>query len=577
MMSSPATTTARWRIRPVAAALLAAAIALPAHAAPAPSENAVMNLIRLMVQRGLITQAEADTLIAQAEAEAGAARSAAPAAAGAVAGAAGAGAGAAKGDVHVRYVPQAVQDDIAANARDQVLAQAKADGWAKPDPLPDWVNRFTFYGDIRVRDQFQFYSNGNSNQEIDFAALNRNGPYDVNVSTNPRNPPFLNTREDRDNQLKLRARLGVNAQISEQFQAGLRLATGNDNNPVSTSQLLGGGMSKKDLWLDQGWITYRPNDKFAFTAGRMANPYLSTPLLFASDLAFDGLAAQGRYPLNPNFTLFGTLGVMPLEYSSDSFPSSSQDKSSSHDKWLYGAQIGGEWKLDNRNRLRGALAWYDFNNVRGQLSDPCPLYLGQTECSTDWSRPAFMQKGNTLMLLRNVVLNPADPLGTPQPQYVGLASDFNLLDLNLQWETQVFGGTGLKLEGEYVHNLDYDADRMANQAQGGVVNNLDGDGNIKSGADAIQLQATLGKPVLQQPREWNIVVGYRYIEPDAMPDGYNDPDFHLGGTNAKGYYLGGAYAIDKSVWLQGRWLSAQEVYGPPLSIDVLQLELNGQF
>ncbi|MFZ2872669.1 putative porin, partial [Zavarzinia sp.] len=55
----------------VAAGLVAAS---PAWAQePAPSPNATINLINLMVKRGLITRADADGLIKQAEAEASAA------------------------------------------------------------------------------------------------------------------------------------------------------------------------------------------------------------------------------------------------------------------------------------------------------------------------------------------------------------------------------------------------------------------------------------------------------------------------------------------------------------------------
>jgi hypothetical protein len=51
----------------------------------------------------------------------------------------------------------------------------------------------------------------------------------------------------------------------------------------------------------------------------------------------------------------------------------------------------------------------------------------------------------------------------------------------------------------------------------------------------------------------------------------------MGGTNARGYYLGGSYAFDKNAWVTGRWISTKEVFGPPLSIDTLQLEVNARF
>ena len=67
----------KFQLNRLAAALAlaaAGAVALPAQAAPAPSENATVNLIRLLVQQGVIKQDQADALVAQAEAEAKSAR-----------------------------------------------------------------------------------------------------------------------------------------------------------------------------------------------------------------------------------------------------------------------------------------------------------------------------------------------------------------------------------------------------------------------------------------------------------------------------------------------------------------------
>ena len=123
---------------------------------------------------------------------------------------------------------------------------------------------------------------------------------------------------------------------------------------------------------------------------------------------------------------------------------------------------------------------------------------------------------------------------------------------------------------------------MFSRANGGIVNNFGGSGgtgraDFKSGGNAYMFQATLGKPVTLAKGDWNMLLGYKRIEPDAMPDGYNDSTFHLGGTNARGYYVGGSYALDKNTWVTGRWTSTKEVYGPPLAIDILQVEINTRF
>ena len=62
-----------------------------------------------------------------------------------------------------------------------------------------------------------------------------------------------------------------------------------------------------------------------------------------------------------------------------------------------------------------------------------------------------------------------------------------------------------------------------------------------------------------------------------MLDAFTDSDFHLGGTNAEGFFVGGAYGLYKNTWLAARWMSADEISGLPLSIDVFQLDLNATF
>lgn len=331
------------------------------------------------------------------------------------------------------------------------------------------------------------------------------------------------------------------------------------------------------------WMSYQPFTWMKVTGGRFAPPYVTTDMLFSSDLNIDGIAAQFNkvLPQNPNVELFGSLGFIPLEYSGDNSPSNSQSKMSSQTKWMLGTQFGANWKLDSKNSFRGTVGYFDFRNITGQLSSPCALYAGQTSCDSDWSRPAFMQKGNTLMLLRNIALNPLDPANTAQPQYVGYASKFQLLDLSARWDTMLAGRYPLRFDVNYIRNLAYNEGEMWARANGGIVNNF-GAGeatraNFKSGPNAYMVQATFGKPVMASRGDWNVLFGYKRIEPDAVPDAYNDSTFHGGGTNAKGYYLGASYAFDKNAWLTGRWLSTKEVYGAPLSIDTLQIEVNARF
>lgn len=556
----------------LAVGMVIATLVGQAVAAPAPSENATINLIRLLVEQDILKQDKADALIAQAQNEAAQAKQAAASTAVAV------GPVAAPGDVRVQYVPAAVRDQIRDQVKAEVMATAKQENWAAPNTFPDWASRISFDGDIRLRDESRYYSGNNSNEIVDFAKLNNNGPYDVNPNSSTSLPPLLNTREDRENLFRLRARLGMKAVISEEWTAGIRIGTGSDNNPVSTTQNLGGGFAKKDIWLDQGYLTWKPMDELTLTGGRFANPFMSTDMLYSNDLNFDGVAAIFDHKLNRDWGVFGTVGAFPVDYTNDTSSSNGFDKEESDNKWLYGAQLGAKWAINSNNRLKGALAYYRFDDIQGQRSSPCEPWAGAPGCDSDGTRAAFMQKGNSVFLLRDTTPNPLNPSATPQPQFVGLASEFNLLDLNVVWDADLPQDFKLRSQGNYIHNLSYDEGDMRKRSAGQIVNNLDSNGEIESGANAWMVQFTLGNALdLKRKGDWNLFAGYKYIQPDALPDGFNDSSFHLGGTNAKGYFMGGNYGLAKNVSATGRWMSTEAVYGAPFDIDVLQLEINTRF
>ena len=136
-----------------------------------------------------------------------------------------------------------------------------------------------------------------------------------------------------------------------------------------------------------------------------------------------------------------------------------------------------------------------------------------------------------------------------------------------------------------MHNLAYNQNAAFNAAST-PINNFNNAASsastvtaadYKSGPNGFMFKATLGQPETVNKGDWNFSLTYKFLEPDAVLDAFTDPDFNLGGTNAKGYIIGAQYAVASNAWLSARYLSAREVYGPPLLIDVLQLELDAKF
>ena len=100
---------------------------------------------------------------------------------------------------------------------------------------------------------------------------------------------------------------------------------------------------------------------------------------------------------------------------------------------------------------------------------------------------------------------------------------------------------------------------------------------FRSGPNAYMIRASLGHPDPASLGDWNLTAGYKYLQGDAVLDAYTDSDFHLGGTNARGYFLMATVGLAPNTNVQFRWFSSNEVSGPPLSIDVGQVDLNVKF
>src|SRR5581483_1867946 len=175
-----------WNHRLGAAVAAALALAGPALcAAEQQSErqsleeirNTVVNLLRALVDKGLMTREQAELLVKQAQdkAAADAAAKAAQEAATAKAD---------EGAVRVPYVPQIVKDEISKQVAQEVkpevvadvVKEAKSEKWGVPAALPDWLSRVKVFGDVTVRAQGDLYSKDNiANTILDFNTINQNG------------------------------------------------------------------------------------------------------------------------------------------------------------------------------------------------------------------------------------------------------------------------------------------------------------------------------------------------------------------------------------------------------------------
>jgi hypothetical protein len=442
--------------------------------------------------------------------------------------------------------------------------------------VPEWTKRFHLNGDFRLRYEWNLFDPRNSNAFPNFAQLNAGPPFDLNNSAGTP-PPIQNTTQDRQ-RMRVRARLGVNVDLGDGLLAGIRLATGNTTNPVTTNQTLGTTLNKQNFLLDRAFLDYHPADWIEVWAGRFANPWMSTELVWDDDINFDGVAARFRANVTDNFSLFTTGGAFPIENTAFNFPDNTVQKGPSHDKWLFAGQVGLGWQPAHDLDFKLAAAYYVFQNLGGMLSSPCVANTSADVCNTDNTRPGFQQFGNTLFAIRNLVSNVTNP---PLFQYYGLASRFRDLDITARLDYGM-GSIHAVLEGDVVKNLMYSRNWILAR---NPVNNIGPNtgttpGVFDGGNLGYQGKLTVGYPEIRERWQWNTSFGYRHLDSDATPDAFNDSDFHgsaFGGTNAKGYVVSGSLGVAHNVDLTAKWLSASEVTSLPYTVDVVQVDLNARF
>ncbi len=547
---------------------------VPAVAPAAPTSNVTVNLINRLVDKKVLTREEADEMIKQAEADAIAVQQSAAAQADIAA----LPPPPSEDEMRVTYIPEVVKNNMRDQIKQELMAAAREEKWSEKK-YPDWTERFRPFGDIRLRFQGDYFPSGNDATGAfpNFNAINTGSPYDVSPS-NPNFAPQYNVNEDRE-RTRLRARFGTDIMLGNGFNSGIRIATGDSNSPTSTNQTLGGSggnFSKYAVWLDRAFLSYDagPGDgqELTFLAGRFDNPFFSTDMQWDNDLGFDGLAVRGKVRINDQASTFFTAGYFPVYNTDFNFASNQPSKFPSTDKWLAGAQIGVDWKIDEDWKTKFSIAYYTYDKIQGKVSDPFVPLSANDAGNTDTTRPSFAQRGNTYIALRDIVPDSANDFGNiNQYQYFGLASEFENLTLTGKLEYDGYDPVTLALVGEVTKNLAFDVNEAT------AIGNR-GPDNVYDGGDLAWYTAfQVGMPALEKFGDWQAAVGYRYVESDAVVDAFTDSDFGGGGTNVQGFTIGGSMALSPLVRIALTWLSSNEIAGPPLSSDTLQFDINAKF
>jgi len=380
---------------------------------------------------------------------------------------------------------------------------------AKASKVPDWLNSFTPFGDVRFRTEGFYNQPHLAHQDV-----------------------TANTRE------RIRARVGLRFAYSDEIAATVRLASGNPNDPISTNQTLTGNFTPFNINLDWAYLTLAPGNTFGIrpglitvNAGKFPNPMFRVgELVWDDDISPEGL--------NEIVALLGAPLGDPKSLSLDQVKLFGEQWTFSQinnrqDGFMIGGQVNpsmhiGPVQLDAGI---GQYGWINPDQIAQATSK-------NTTAFTAAGAPVANSNFNSSLFNTNQIvvqhIQPPTPVGGKQPAAfsatTGFLSNWNQTDFNIQATVpDVVQAQPVRFWFEYVHNWGAVGSDRANGFQAGL---------------RIGQTKVLG--------DWSVYGLYEYLQQDAVISAFSWSDIGFGGTNVKGPVIGLDYQLLNPLTLSAR-------------------------
>ncbi len=315
---------------------------------------------------------------------------------------------------------------------------------------PEWVNTVTLKGDMRLRHDF----------------LKKESP--------------ASTPDRHRNQI--RARLLTEAKPMDEVTVGIRIATGDSSNVITSNNTTMDEAGKdKAIWLDQAYILWMPHETSRILGGKMENPFYSSmknQLIFDSDWTPEG--AAGLYTWSNG--LFLNWGAFWIEERS-----SGSENGGPSDSGLFGGQFGWSGEIGSSKLTVGG-SEYSFAGLKGK-----PVINPSGSGST-----AYTSRGNSSTVVSGATL---------------YAKDFSIAN--------VFMDLSYSRLGFY----------------------LDVAQNTSASRDNMAFLAGMRFGKIKERNDWMVSYSYRKTEKDAVVAGLKDSDFADGFNDSRGHTVAVRYAL----------------------------------
>jgi hypothetical protein len=229
-------------------------------------------------------------------------------------------------------VPNGEQGEL--SARVAKLETAVADQQKKSESKWKNIGNFSFSGDARIRYE-PFFGGG--------------------ATSSP--PP------DSRHRGRFRVRFNVAARLSNEWNAGFTLASGDDLDPISTNQTFTSFFERKPVNIDKAFIEYKPQwarsllggaGELTLTAGKFAAPWYRTEMTLDNDLNPEGVS---------EVLTFGVKTAVLKRLTFVGFQLPFNEVSAGPDSFLHGGQFQSHWQFGSRVKFAAYAAFFDWNRT----------------------------------------------------------------------------------------------------------------------------------------------------------------------------------------------------------------------
>ncbi|HYJ84711.1 MAG TPA: putative porin [Pyrinomonadaceae bacterium] len=389
-----------------------------------------------------------------------------------------------------------------------------------------------FSGDIRLRSESIF---GQSN----------------NLAT-AGTPAALGNELTPRHRMRLRARLTMRGTISDEFDWGLRIASGSFADNISSNQTMTDFFNRKPFALDQAFVTYKPKrlPGLRLQGGKFDPPWTATEMTIDSDLTVEGFNQSYSHTSKKSVLRDLTFVAFQLPFlernsafvrNADGTVNIDQSRRGGRDLGLFGGQVRARFEPSAKVALNLSVA--DLYYWGTQFISPVQVFGSQLQLPVTITLPGGATVTSQVSIPRDLLVAGNANLGVSTASNNAtnrdgrLASGFNLIDVIARLELKHSKRFPVQLLANFVTNT-----RSRDVVTAGP-----------GGADLIlpnnENNGFWGEVQVGQTRaRGDIQFGYTFmrIEKDAVLTPFNMSDITQQ-SDMRGHRLNFSYAADPRV------------------------------